>query len=696
LLKHIEFDFPANPLNEDNYELIGGFQMHWELLTKLGTNRLIRFDAMIRQLLWLLNVYQAKSNKYSKFSSCENNYDSDRFDKFPQAVFKFDGWGLKVLQSIWMDITRENLHTSSLHENPRESLEESFKSQICYFYLQIVEHFNGSYSEKVLHTNKHRELDAQFALKTYHTYFRLFLEERKEKQRNLLQEYTLENILYPTYFMLFPSLFKAITSWRGQEKIYSLKEEELKERLKDECTIQKALTYMDRHSSHIQILSFPKRSDGKLEEEIKMFWIPPVFKYLTQEKKDQLWLSFDKESAETLWISIWKSWHKIFREFNAREQVNRMPFFGFFSEHETKVCRLIEHLILATNLLVLITQGYKDDHPRLGLTPYVPTLVILFFFGTCMLFISWMFWLTSLVISFKSRKTDVQTEETKLGKCTRCYKFAPIVKTFGKAIYKELALFVCIIFAILAYADTTLYWGCLVFVIVRQKSMMNVIKAVWMAKYLLTATIGLILIAIYFFAVFSVLVLKNDYNKTLPGSCENAWFCSVTIFDSWYKADGTIGGWLDEEAPSLSSGDEYNTDGVRIVSDFVFNFIIGILLLEIFSGILTDTFAKIRSEQEELKNIQESRCFVCNKESKEFPNFKQHTQFNHNLWDYIIYMYTLIHSNDNKYLQLIKGKIKGDYFKENEEERDNQGEIIKYKLEVNVEGIEYLEAIIDK
>jgi hypothetical protein len=226
--------------------------------------------------------------------------------------------------------------------------------------------------------------------------------------------------------------------------------------------------------------------------------------------------------------------------------------------------------------------------------------------------------------------------------------------------------------------------------------MMNVIKAVWMAKYLLTATIGLILIAIYFFAVFSVLVLKNDYNKTLPGSCENAWFCSVTIFDSWYKADGTIGGWLDEEAPSLSSGDEYNTDGVRIVSDFVFNFIIGILLLEIFSGILTDTFAKIRSEQEELKNIQESRCFVCNKESKEFPNFKQHTQFNHNLWDYIIYMYTLIHSNDNKYLQLIKGKIKGDYFKENEEERDNQGEIIKYKLEVNVEGIEYLEAIIDK
>jgi hypothetical protein len=221
--------------------------------------------------------------------------------------------------------------------------------------------------------------------------------------------------------------------------------------------------------------------------------------------------------------------------------------------------------------------------------------------------------------------------------------------------------------------------------------MMNVIKAVWMAKYLLTATIGLILIAIYFFAVFSVLVLKSDYDKTLSGSCENVWFCSVTIFDSWYKADGTIGGWLDEEAPSLSSDDEYNTDGVRIASDFVFNFIIGILLLEIFSGILTDTFAKIRSEHEELNSIQESRCFVCNKESNTFPDFKHHTKYVHNFWDYVIYIYTLIHSKDSKYEDFSKPEAKRHIWKKFEEEK-----IYKFKYEDNVEGAEYLEEIIDK
>jgi hypothetical protein len=225
--------------------------------------------------------------------------------------------------------------------------------------------------------------------------------------------------------------------------------------------------------------------------------------------------------------------------------------------------------------------------------------------------------------------------------------------------------------------------------------MMNVIKAVWMAKYLLIATIGLILIAIYFFAVFSVLVLKSDYDKNLSGSCENVWFCSVTIFDSWYKADGTIGGWLDEEAPSLSSGDEYNTDGVRIFSDFVFNFIIGILLIEIFSGILTDTFAKIRSEQEELNSFRESMCYVCGKESTEFADFKFHTQYEHNLWDYIIYIYVLMYSKDSKYQKLIELKEKGNRC----EKRDNKnGNQMKANLmpEEPVERMKYLEAIINK
>jgi hypothetical protein len=699
LLKDLGYDIPTEPeIDKNNYVLLVGFKRHWEFLLELGINKWIELvisnHSLIEQNGWLFNTFQPKSKTYIDFNSYRSNNEGE-FDQFAQAVMEFDGLGLKMLRWIWMDIIRHYLFDDRFDIWDQELLKESIKSSIVYFYLQVVEHFNGDYSEKILYTDKMEEFDIQLAFKAFHIYFRFFQEGKTEKQTNLLQENNSDNILFPSYIMLLRSLLNAITSRGDQKQSYFLTEEGLKERLRDDETAQKALTYMDRHSSHIQILSHPKRLNGKQEKETIMFMIPPVFKYLTQEKKDQLWLSFDKENAESLWMSVWKNWHEICREFYAREQVNQMTLFGFFSENETKICRLIEHLILATNLLVLITQGYKDDHPQLGPIPYLPTLLILFFFGTCMLSMSWMAWLTSLIISLKSRKRDKPKEDSQSGKCIKCYKLAHIMREFGKAIYKELALFVCIIFAVLAYVDTTLYWGWLVFVVVRQKSMMNVIKAVWMAKYLLTATIALILIAIYFFAVFSVLVLKSDYDKTLSGSWENAWFCSVTIFDSWYKADGTIGGWLDEEAPSLSSGDEYNTDGVRIISDFIFNFIIGILLLEIFSGILTDTFAKIRSEQEELNSIQESRCFVCNKENKEFADFKHHTQYDHNLWDYIIYLFTLIHSKDNKYQELIEKKGKGNYLEEKKEGDEREG-YTKCKSNVLVRGIEYLEAIIDK
>jgi hypothetical protein len=161
-----------------------------------------------------------------------------------------------------------------------------------------------------------------------------------------------------------------------------------KEILQDDITFEKALAYMEINFSHIEILLNPNKLDDEPEIKTKMFLIPSVFKYLTQEKKDELWLSFNKESAKTLWEQVWKSIYKICREFHTREQVNKMILFGFFSEHEHKVRKLIEHLILVINVLVLISQGYKNDHPQLGPTPYAPTLVILFFFGTFMLFLS--------------------------------------------------------------------------------------------------------------------------------------------------------------------------------------------------------------------------------------------------------------------------------------------------------------------
>lgn len=146
---------------------------------------------------------------------------------------------------------------------------------------------------------------------------------------------------------------------------------------------------MDNHSSHIDILCYPQGLDGKCEIEEKMLWIPPVFSHLSQDKKDQLWLSFSKGSAESLWVSVWENLNEICSEFHIREQVNKITFFRFLSENDSRVCRLIEHLVLVTNLLVLISQGFKEQNQiQLGSISYEPTQAILFFFGSTFLLIS--------------------------------------------------------------------------------------------------------------------------------------------------------------------------------------------------------------------------------------------------------------------------------------------------------------------
>jgi predicted metal-dependent phosphoesterase TrpH len=132
--------------------------------------------------------------------------NKDRFNQFVHAVSKFEGWKLKKLQSVWMRVLRNNLIFV------KKSLRKSIRCQIVYFYLQVVEHFHGSYSQKIFHTSRSEELDAQLAFQAYHTYFKFSHEEIAKKQRNLLQENGSDNILYPTYFTLLPSLFKTIAS----------------------------------------------------------------------------------------------------------------------------------------------------------------------------------------------------------------------------------------------------------------------------------------------------------------------------------------------------------------------------------------------------------------------------------------------------------------------------------------------------
>jgi hypothetical protein len=207
-----------------------------------------------------------------------------------------------------------------------------------------------------------------------------------------------------------------------------------------------------------------------------------------------------------------------------------------------------------------------------------------------------------------------------------------------------LTIIICIFFCLLGlFVHFLFFSGCFLFVIVTTRSMVDVMKSITLHYNRVLYTFVLVMIIIYCYASYSYVSIQNDFNNNLKDSCSSLMDCGFVIFYIWYKSDGGLGEYLDSESPSMHSGDFiYDPKTSRIIYDMIFKFFTGILIMSILSGIIIDSFSEIRENSSNVRNLQKSRCFICNltKEDSE-DNFNIHTKYRHNFWDYFMYIFFL-------------------------------------------------------
>jgi inositol 1,4,5-triphosphate receptor type 1 len=133
--------------------------------------------------------------------------------------------------------------------------------------------------------------------------------------------------------------------------------------------------------------------------------------------------------------------------------------------------------------------------------------------------------------------------------------------------------------------------------------MMSILSAVWRPRWRYLSTFLLLLTFMLWFSSYSYVNLQKDYHANLEESCDSITSCYITIFDSWYKADGALGGFLGDSSPSLqdNGAEKYKPDHYRVGFDFIFNMVIGVVLIEILAGIIIETFSAIREQEDELE-----------------------------------------------------------------------------------------------
>jgi len=90
------------------------------------------------------------------------------------------------------------------------------------------------------------------------------------------------------------------------------------------------------------------------------------------------------------------------------------------------------------------------------------------------------------------------------------------------------------------------------------------------------------------------------------------------------------------------------TNGTRWVLDVTFFFVVNIGMLNLVGGVIITTFGQLRENQAAIKEDTEGVCFVCNidrqvfdRASTEPEGFKTHIKVDHNMWNYLYFIFLL-------------------------------------------------------
>jgi hypothetical protein len=121
---------------------------------------------------------------------------------------------------------------------------------------------------------------------------------------------------------------------------------------------------------------------------------------------------------------------------------------------------------------------------------------------------------------------------------------------------------------------------------------------------------------------------------------------------------------------SANPGEDYFA---RIVFDSMFFVWVGIVLMNLITGLMVDTFSRIREEKQRSAQILKNDCFVCGTLRSTYenyalspsaPSFGDHLAEDHNLWTYvyyIAYLKTKDPTEDSGIESYVRNQLKHEY-----------------------------------
>ena len=113
--------------------------------------------------------------------------------------------------------------------------------------------------------------------------------------------------------------------------------------------------------------------------------------------------------------------------------------------------------------------------------------------------------------------------------------------------------------------------------------------------------------------------------------CDSILNCFLIIIDKCFKYDGGIGGYLAAINEHKEMKIDYPIVYKRIVFDALFYILLLIVLVNIISGIIIDTFSVLRIKKAIYINDLRDVCFICGYGKEEIDMVSEKDGFRHHI-----------------------------------------------------------------
>jgi hypothetical protein len=353
----------------------------------------------------------------------------------------------------------------------------------------------------------------------------------------------------------------------------------------------------------------------------RFFHVPPVCEFLAKSSKDKLIENVDRSSPENKLIDFLERSHVLYREVKHQEYLTNKGLSQIFNRVVQNRATWINFILSLVNNGIFLMKYYGDETG----TPQIPELYdnISTYINAAQVAVAsftFILWIAvSSPVTYEGHIAEGMNTwnaifHTAMEPLTMYYVFYLSLCFLG--------LFVNNYFCSLQLLD----------IIVKDSTTRAVLEAiVTPAKQLLMAAI-LEIFVIYIFAFYIFFFFPEDAG----GFCDSLWNC--------FKFSVSYGL---QNGGGIADAFEHST-GVRLILDLLFFVVVLIILLNVFLGMIIDTFGSLRADKNEILRDTTEICFICgiskqvfDRASDEPDGFNTHVKIDHNMWNYLYFIFLL-------------------------------------------------------